>query len=53
MTLTLLFGLLLAVLLQQKLKGSEVFKTIFFFPQLTSSVAFGVIFMALFRGKAR
>lgn len=50
-TLTLLFGLLLAVLLQQKLKGSEVFKTIFFFPQLTSSVAFGVIFMALFRGE--
>ena len=44
-------GLLLAVLLQQKLKGSEVFKTIFFFPQLTSSVAFGVIFMALFRGE--
>lgn len=50
-TLTLIFGLMLAVLLQQKLKGSEVFKTIFFFPQLTSSVAFGVIFMALFRGE--
>lgn len=48
--LTLVFGLLLAVLLQQKLRGSELFKTVFFFPQLTSSVAFGVIFMALFRG---
>lgn len=47
---TLLFGLLLAVLLQKKLKGSMVFKTIFFFPQLTSSVAFGIIFVCLFRG---
>ena len=26
------------------------FKTIFFFPQLTSSVAFGIIFVCLFRG---
>lgn len=49
-TFTLLIALLLAVLLQQKLKGSGIFKTIFFFPQLTSSVAFGIIFMALFRG---
>ena len=47
---TLLFGLLLAVLLQKKLKGSMAFKTIFFFPQLTSSVAFGIIFVCLFRG---
>lgn len=47
---TLIIALGLAVLLQQKLRGSEVFKTIFFFPQLTSSVAFGIIFMALFRG---
>ncbi|SHJ88358.1 multiple sugar transport system permease protein [Anaerocolumna jejuensis DSM 15929] len=47
---TLLFGLLLAVLLQKKLKGSMIFKTIFFFPQLTSSVAFGIIFVCLFRG---
>ena len=47
---TLLFALLLAVLLQKKLKGSTVFKTIFFFPQLTSSVAFGIIFVCLVRG---
>ena len=50
-SLTLIIALALAVLLQQKLKGSEIFKTIFFFPQLTSSVAFGIIFMALFRGE--
>lgn len=49
-TFTLIIALGLAVLLQQKLRGSELFKTIFFFPQLTSSVAFGIIFMALFRG---
>ncbi len=49
-TFTLLFGLLLAVLLQRKLRGSNLFKTIFFFPQLTSSVAFGIIFVCLFRG---
>ena len=49
-TFTLVIALGLAVLLQQKLSGSELFKTIFLFPQLTSSVAFGIIFMALFRG---
>lgn len=49
-TFTLVIALGLAVLLQQKLSESELFKTIFFFPQLTSSVAFGIIFMALFRG---
>ncbi len=49
-TFTLLFSLLLAVLLQKKLRGSTAFKTIFFFPQLTSSVAFGIIFVCLFRG---
>lgn len=47
---TLMFGLILAVLLQIKLRGSTLFKTIFFFPQLTSSVAFGIIFVCLFRG---
>jgi len=47
---TLTFAILLAVLLQQKLRGTALFKTVFFFPQLTSSVAFGIIFMALFKG---
>lgn len=49
-TFTLFFALMLATLLQKKLRGSGLFKTIFFFPQLTSSVAFGVIFVALFKG---
>ena len=48
---TLLFAVILAVLLMQKLRGSEIFKTIFFFPQLASSVAVGIIFMCLFRGQ--
>ena len=45
---TLLFGLILAVLVNQKVRGSSVFKTILFFPQLTSSIAFGMIFALLF-----
>lgn len=50
-TFTMVIALFLAVLLMEKLRGSEIFKTIFFFPQLASSVAFGIIFMCLFRGQ--
>ncbi len=45
---TLLFGLLLAVLLNQPLKGRGIFKTVLFFPQLTSGIAYGMIFAILF-----
>ncbi len=48
-TFTLIFALFLAILLNKKLRGSGFFKTVFFFPQLVSSVAFGIIFVALFR----
>lgn len=48
---TLLFGLFLAVLLDKPLKGRGIFKTILFFPQLTSSIAFGMIFAILFTSR--
>lgn len=44
----LLFGLLLAVFLNQPLRGRGIFKTVLFFPQLTSSIAYGMIFAILF-----
>lgn len=48
---TLLFGLLLAVFLDKPLKGRGIFKTVLFFPQLTSSIAFGMIFAILFTSR--
>lgn len=48
---TLLFGLLLAVFLNQPLKGRGFFKTVLFFPQLTSGIAFGMIFAILFTAR--
>lgn len=50
-TFILLFGLLLAVFLNQPLRGRGIFKTILFFPQLTSSIAFGMIFAILFTSR--
>ena len=47
----LILGLLMAVFLNAKLRGSGVFKTILFFPQLTSSIAFGMIFAILFTSR--
>ena len=48
---TLLFGLILAVFLNQPLEGRGIFKTVLFFPQLTSSIAFGMIFAILFTSR--
>lgn len=48
---TLFFGLLLAVFLNQPLKGRGFFKTVLFFPQLTSGIAFGMIFAILFTAR--
>ena len=48
---TLLFGLILAVFLNQPLRGRGIFKTVLFFPQLTSSIAFGMIFAILFTSR--
>lgn len=48
---TLLFGLLLAMLLNQPLMRNGIFKTVLFFPQLTSSIAVGMIFAILFTSR--
>jgi multiple sugar transport system permease protein len=47
-TAILAFGLLLAVFLNTGIRGNGIFKTVLFFPQLTSSIAFGMIFAILF-----
>lgn len=49
--LTLFFGLILAVFLNRPLRGGGIFKTVLFFPQLTSSIAFGMIFAILFTSR--
>ncbi|WP_099203784.1 carbohydrate ABC transporter permease [Scatolibacter rhodanostii] len=46
--LTILAGLLLALLLNKKLPGQSFFKTVYFFPNLTSMVAIGCVSMLLF-----
>lgn len=44
-----IFGsLLLAILLNQKLKGTNIFRTIFFLPHLTPAVALAVLWIWLF-----
>lgn len=49
--LTLFFGLILAIFLNRPLRGGGLFKTVLFFPQLTSSIAFGMIFAILFTSR--
>jgi multiple sugar transport system permease protein len=46
--LTILFALLLALALNRKMAGAGVFKTLYFFPNLTSMVAVGCVGMLLF-----
>ncbi|MGN6713921.1 multiple sugar transport system permease protein [Anaerocolumna jejuensis DSM 15929] len=49
--LTILFSLLLALMLNRKLYGGGFFKTIYFFPNLTSMVAVGCVWLQLFQVK--
>lgn len=49
--LTILFSLLLALMLNQKLYFGNGFKTIYFFPNLTSMVAVGCVWLQLFEAK--
>ena len=44
----LILSLLLAILMNQKLKGKVLFRSIFFFPYVASLVAVAVVWMALF-----
>ena len=49
----MVFGLVLAFLLNQKrLRGSNFFKTVFYFPNLVTAVSLGVLFSLLFDWKA-
>ena len=49
----MVFGLVLAFLLnQKKLRGSNFFKTVFYFPKLVTAVSLGVLFSLLFDWKA-
>lgn len=48
---TLLFALLLALMLNRKLYGGSVFQTLYFFPNLTSMVAIGCVWVQIFESK--
>lgn len=49
--LTLLFALMLALMLNRKLYCGNTFRTIYFFPNLTSMVAVGCVWLQLFESK--
>ncbi|WP_426452815.1 carbohydrate ABC transporter permease [Paenibacillus sp. S-38] len=42
-------GLLMAILMNRKIKGKGVFRTIFFIPYITSTIAVTTVFMMLFK----
>jgi len=44
-----LLGLLMALLVNQKLKGKGIFRTVFFIPYITSQIAITTVFMMLFK----
>lgn len=49
--LTILFSLVLALMLNQKMYGANLFKTVYFFPNLTSMVAVGCVWLQLLNSK--
>lgn len=49
--LTILFALLLALMLHRKMYGGSIFQTIYFFPNLTSMVAVGCVWLQIFDSK--
>jgi multiple sugar transport system permease protein len=44
-----LLGLLMAMLVNKKLKGKGIFRTVFFIPYITSQIAITTVFMMLFK----
>jgi multiple sugar transport system permease protein len=44
-----ILGLLVAMLVNQKIKGKGIFRTIFFIPYITSQIAVTTVFMMLFK----
>lgn len=49
--LSLIISMLIALILYEKIIGSEFFETIFFIPYLTSVIAIGIVFRYLFHGQ--
>lgn len=49
--LSLIISMVIALILNEKIKGSEFFETIFFIPYLTSVIAIGIVFRYLFHGQ--
>ncbi len=47
-TFTLIFALLLAVALNTGIRGTSIFRTLFFFPNISSMVAVGIVWSMLF-----
>lgn len=44
-----LLGLLMALIVNQKIKGKGIFRTVFFLPYITSQIAITTVFMMLFK----
>ncbi|MCZ8512658.1 sugar ABC transporter permease [Paenibacillus filicis] len=44
-----ILGLLMAILVNQKIKGKGIFRTVFFIPYITSQIAIATVFMMLFK----
>ncbi|CAM3002712.1 sugar ABC transporter permease [Paenibacillus sediminis] len=44
-----ILGLLMAILVNQKIKGKGIFRTVFFIPYITSQIAVTTVFMMLFK----
>lgn len=49
--LSLIISMIIALILHEKIKGSEFFETIFFIPYLTSVIAIGIVFRYLLHGQ--
>lgn len=48
--LGMVISLIIAIILNQKIKGAKILETIFFLPYLTSIIAIGIVFRYLFHG---
>lgn len=44
-----ILGLIMALLVNQKIKGKSIFRTVFFIPYITSQIAITTVFMMLFK----
>lgn len=49
--LTIVIALLLALMMNKKIYGPKIFQTVYFFPNLTSAVAVGCVWLQIFASK--